>query len=286
MSIASQQKTIVITGSSSGFGRVTALHMAKRGWQVFATVRKEADQESLLSEAATMHCKEQLTLFICDITSSEDVAALARTVKASTSRLDALLNNAGTTYAAPMELLAPSDLRAQLEINVIAHVAVTQAFLPLLKAARGTIINVSSVAGRIATPALGAYAASKFALEAISDAWRIELAPFGVQVVVIEPDSYATSIWKTSKDKALARMAQHRGGPYERLFTTVEKFSDRAATHGHPPQEFADTVEKILTSRRPHTRYVLPRTDIWSILLHQLLPDRLWDRLVRRMLKW
>ena len=286
MSISPQQKTIVITGCSSGFGRVTALHMAQRGWQVFATVRKEADQESLLSEAATLRCKEQLTPLICDITSLEQVTTLARTVRAFTSRLDALLNNAGTTYAAPMELLAPADLRAQLEINVIAQVAVTQAFMPLLKAAKGTSINVSSVAGRIATPVLGAYAASKFALEAISDAWRIELAPFGVQVVVIEPDSYATSIWKTSKDRALASVEQHRGGPYERLFRAVEKFSDRAATHGHSPQEFADTVEKILTSRRPHTRYVLPRTDIWPILLHQLLPDRLWDRVLRRMLKW
>lgn len=286
MSIAPQQKAILITGCSSGFGRVTALHMAQQGWQVFATVRKEADQESLLSEAATLHCKEQLTPLICDITSSEDVAALARTVIASTSRLDALLNNAGTTYAAPMELLATDDLRAQLEINVIAQVAVTQAFLPLLKASKGIIIIVSSVAGRIATPVLGAYAASKFAIEAISDAWRVELAPFGVQVVVIEPDSYATSIWKTSKDRALARMEQYRGGPYERLFRAVDKISDRSATHGHSPQEFADTVEKILSSRRPRTRYVLPRSDIRAIRLHQLLPARLWDRLVRRMLRW
>lgn len=286
MSISPKQKTIVITGCSSGFGRVTALHIAKRGWHVFATVRKEADQESLLSEAATLLCKEQLTPLICDITSPEQVDALGQTVAASTSRLDALLNNAGTAYGAPMELLPLDDLRAQFEINVIAHVAVTQALLPLLKAARGTIINVSSVSGRIATPVLGPYAASKFAIEAISDTWRVELAPSGVQVVVIEPDSYATSIWKTSKDRAGASVGQHRGGPYERLFRAVEKFSDHAATHGHPPQEFADTVEKILTSRRPHTRYVLPRTDIWLILLHQLLPGRIWDRLVRRMLKW
>ena len=266
--------------------------MAQLGWHVFATVRKEADRESLLAEAARLRCKEQLTPCLCDITSSEQVAALAQTVskgainQAPTPRLDALINNAGTTYAAPMELLAPADLRTQFEVNVIAHVAVTQAFLPLLKTAKGTIINVSSVAGRIATPVLGAYAASKFALEAISDTWRVELAPFGVRVVLIEPNSYATSIWQTSKDRAVASLEQHRGGPYERLFRAVEKFSDHAATCGHSPQEFAETVEKILASRRPHTRYVLPRTDIGSILLHSLLPDRLWDGLVRRMLKW
>jgi NAD(P)-dependent dehydrogenase (short-subunit alcohol dehydrogenase family) len=289
MSLSSQRKAMVITGCSSGFGRVTALHMAQRGWQVFATVRKEADQESLLAEAATLGCKEQLTPLICEITVSEQVAALAQTVGASvpsTSRLDALLNNAGTTYAAPMELLPLDDLRAQLEINVIAHVAVTQALLPLLKTARGTIINVSSLSGRFAAPGGGAYCASKFALEAISDAWRVELAPFGVQVVVIEPAFYATSIWKTGKDRDRTRLGPHRGGPYERLLAGLEKFPERSASHAHSPQEFAETVEKIFTSRRPHTRYVLPRAEIWSTLLYQVLPDRVRDRVLRHMLKW
>src|SRR3989442_8307976 len=221
MSISSQRKTIVITGCSSGFGRITALHMAKLSWQVFATIRKEADRDNLLSEAATLGCKDHLTPLSCDITQAEQVKALAQTIAAATDRLDALLNNAGTAYAAPLELLALDDLRAQFEINVVAHVGITQALLPLLKVARGTIINVSSVGGRIAASVIGAYAASKFALEAISDAWRIELAPFGVRVVVIEPAVTTTNLWKTSEARAMASLYQHRDGPYKSLLAGV-----------------------------------------------------------------
>jgi NAD(P)-dependent dehydrogenase (short-subunit alcohol dehydrogenase family) len=277
---------MVITGCSSGFGRVTALHMAKLGWHVFATVRKEADQESLLAEAATCGCQDHLTPLLCDITCSEQVAILAQTVGASASRLDALLNNAGTVYSAPMELLTLEDLRTQLEINVIAHVAVTQALLPLLKTASRTIVNVSSGSGRVALPGLGAYAASKFALEAISDAWRVELALFGVQVVVIEPGFYATSIFQTSKGRDRIRLGTHRGGPYERLFVGLDKSFEWGVAHAHSPQEFAEAVEKILASRRPQTRYILPRTATWPILLHPFLPERVWDHLIRRILKW
>src|SRR5437660_420728 len=205
------KKTIVITGCSSGFGRISALELAKRGWHVFATVRKEADQADLLAEAATLGCKENLTPLLGDITQTEQVAALTQTVKEQlatmqTNSLDALLNNAGTASGGPIELVSLDDMRALFEINVIAHVAVIQHFLPLLKEARGTIINVSSVSGRIATPVTGVYSASKFALEAISDALRVELAPFGVRVVLIEPSSSPTNIWKTSIQRALQHM--------------------------------------------------------------------------------
>ncbi len=286
MSVSSPQKSIVITGCSSGFGRVTALHLARHGWYVYATVRKEADVENLLSEAARLGCKEQLMTVVCDITSPEDVAALSQVVDETTPRLHALLNNAGTAYAAPLELLALDDLRAQLELNVVAQVGVTQALLPLLKAARGTIINVSSVSGRIATPVVGAYAASKYALEAISDAWRAELAPFGVRVVVIEPTSSTTSIWNTSKGRSIERLEAYREGPYKRLLNTMEKMVSRIDSTGFPPQLFADTVLHILTRRHPRARYVVPAKAVWTIRLRQLLPDWLWDRQIRRMMRW
>lgn len=286
MSVSAPQKTIVITGCSSGFGRVTALHLAQHGWYVFATVRKEADAESLLSEAVRLGCKDQLMTVICDITLPEDLTALSQVVDEATPRLHALLNNAGTAYAAPLELLALDDLRAQLDLNVVAQVAVTQALLPLLKAARGTIINVSSVSGRIATPVVGAYAASKYALEAISDAWRAELAPFGVRVVVIEPTSSTTSIWNTSQGRAVERLEAYREGPYKRLLNTMEKMVSRIDSTGFPPQLFADTVLHILTRRRPRARYVVPAKAVWTIRLRQLMPDWLWDRQVRRMMRW
>ncbi|HZS78552.1 MAG TPA: SDR family NAD(P)-dependent oxidoreductase [Ktedonobacteraceae bacterium] len=279
-------KTIVITGCSSGFGRVTALQLARSGWHVFATVRREADRESLLVEAANQGCKENLGVLLCDITDGAQIADLAKTISSEVSRLDALLNNAGTAYAGPLELVSPDDLRQQFEINVIAHVAVTQALLPLLKAAKGIIINVSSVSGRVATPVIGPYAASKFALEAISDAWRVELAHFGVRVVLIEPSSSTTGIWNTSKERAVERLEAYRNGPYRRLLNVMEKMVANIDKNSFPPQLFAETVQKILSSRKPRTRYVIPARSTWMIRMRKFLPDRLWDRQVRRTLRW
>jgi NAD(P)-dependent dehydrogenase (short-subunit alcohol dehydrogenase family) len=290
MTTTARNATIVITGCSSGFGRVTALHLAQRGWQVFATVRREDDRTELLAAAREAGIAAHLTPLLCDITDAAQVADLAAQVHATTPRLSALLNNAGTAFAGPLELISLDDLRAQFEVNTIAHLGVTQALLPLLKEASGTIINVSSVNGRISLPALGPYGASKFALEALSDSLRIELAPFGVRVVVIEPSSSPTHIWYTSMERARARLEQYRGqgSPYERLLTVMEKSAGRLAAGrgGFPPQRFADTVERILTSRRPRARYVIPASMARSIRLRSWLPDRVWDSLVRRNLHW
>jgi NAD(P)-dependent dehydrogenase (short-subunit alcohol dehydrogenase family) len=262
--------TILITGCSSGFGRVTALILAQQGWHVFATVRKAEDRDNLLTEAATHHCQDALTPFVCDITQQEQVAALTQKITQSTPRLDALVNNAGTTYAAPLELLPLDDLRAQFEVNVIAQLGMIQAMLPLLKVAKGTIINVSSVSGRISTPVMGAYSASKFAIEAISDTLRLELAPFGIRVVMIEPGPSPTEIWKTSMERARATLDTYRNGPYARK-------------RGFPPSLFAETVVKILASKKPRARYPIPRAATIQIALRALLPEPLWDYLMRRM---
>jgi NAD(P)-dependent dehydrogenase (short-subunit alcohol dehydrogenase family) len=287
------KKRIVITGCSSGFGRVTATELAKRGWHVFGTVRKESDRESLENEAETHGYKGNLTIVLCDITSAEQIAALVEQVRdvageahGGEPKLDALLNNAGTAYGGPMELMLLDDLRAQFEINVVAQVAVTQALLPMLKAARGTVINVSSLGGRVSTPVTGAYNASKFAIEAISDAWRIELSPFGVHVVMIEPGPSPTSIWETSLQRSMERIGEHREGPYRRLLTLSERFAKSSTKQGFPPQLFADTVVKILTSERPRARYAIPFSATVQIVLRSVLPDRLWDYLVRRVARW
>ena len=269
-------KTIVITGCSSGFGRVMALRLAERGWRVFATVRKEADGASLLTEAMAKGFREHVTPVICDITDEAQVADLARKVSEATPRLDALVNNAGTAYA------------AQLELNVVAQLGVTQALLPLLKAARGIVINVSSVSGRIALPVMGAYAMSKFALEAMSDSLRVELAPFGVRVVVIESGSSPTAIWQTSRQRARKGMEERDVdlGAYAPLADALEKAALERAAKGFPPQLFADIVMRILTTPKPRARYALPASVRRQILLRKLLPDEWWDRQVRKMLKW
>jgi NAD(P)-dependent dehydrogenase (short-subunit alcohol dehydrogenase family) len=276
-------KSILITGISSGFGRATALHFARKGWRVFGTVRKEADRQGLLDQKAG-----DLTPLLCDIVEEAQVNGLGRAVKAQTPTLDALVNNAGSAFPAPIELTPPDVLRQQFDLNVIAQVAVTQAVMPLLKAARGTIVNVSSVGGRMTTPLLGAYSASKFALEAISDALRVELAPFGVKVAVIEPGSSPTAIWETSSKRAVD-MLKERGivlGPYQRLIDDALAGATTRAQVGFSPQLFADTVEKILSSRNPRARYPIPPSIGWLILARRFIPDEWWDAMMRRRLKW
>jgi NAD(P)-dependent dehydrogenase (short-subunit alcohol dehydrogenase family) len=284
----SVSRTIVITGCSTGFGRVTALHLARQGWRVFATVRKEADRESLLAEAAEAGVAERLTAAICDVTKAEDVQSLARSVGATSPYLNALLNNAGTAYPGPLELLPLDDLRAQLELNVVAQMSVTQAFLPLLKAGRGRVLMVSSQGGRVSFPLHGPYCASKFALEALSDALRIELAPFGVKVVVIEPGGSPTAIWETGLRRGRAMMARHADGlrAYALLVAAVEALAMRSARKGFPPRQFADLVSRILNDPDPRARYTIPRRVAWVTALRALAPDRLWDWGVRRALRW
>jgi len=285
MSSSPPQKNMVITGCSTGFGRVTAVHMAQLGWRVFATVRNEEDLESLRAEATRLHCQEHLVPMLCDITDEEQVGSLRRVVSEAIPLLDALVNNAGTAFAAPIELVELEDLRQQFEINVVAHVGMTQAFLPLLKEARGTIINISSVSGLYSAPVLGPYAASKYALEALSDALRIELAHFGVQVVVVEPGSSATQIWATSRQRA-AKLDKYRDGPYGPLLERTEQFTSHAAKHGFAPELVAETIEKILSSARPQTRYLVPVREGRMLFARRFMSDRMWDKQVRKLLRW
>ncbi len=282
--ISNVTKTVVITGCSSGFGRATALRLAQRGWRTLAVVRKAGDAESLRAEAA----QKQVTLepLVYTITDDAQVAELGRAVAALTPRLDALLNNAGTAYPGPLELLPLADLRAQLEINVVAHVAVTQALLPLLRAARGTIINVSSMGGRMAFPVTGAYHASKFALEALSDSLRLELAPFGVKVVVIEPGGSPTAIWKAGEQHARALYAGGKAEAYRGLITRYAGLARASARDGFPPEQFAALVERILSEPRPRARYSLPFRTTLNLLLRRFLPDAVWDRLMRKLFQW
>ena len=279
-------KSAVITGCSSGFGRVTALHLAQHGWQVFATVRRETDRDDLLAEAQSQGCRERLAVLLCDITRDEQVRELAASLTGAVPRLNALVNNAGAAFPAPLELLPLDALRAQLEINVVGQLAVTQALLPLLKAARGTIINVSSESGRVVFPITGAYHMSKFAVEAMSDALRLELAPFGVRVVVLEPGPSLTAIWATSRRRALAGMTEIDTNAYAPLIAAVEQAAGQRARTGFPPLAFAEAVLKILNSRHPRARYAIPWQTAGLMALRRLLPDAVWDWLVRRALGW
>jgi NAD(P)-dependent dehydrogenase (short-subunit alcohol dehydrogenase family) len=277
---------VVITGCSSGLGRVTALHLARNGWQVFATVRREADRQSLSEEWQTQGGKGQLSILLCDITQTEQIEALRRAVATHTPQLTALINNAGTAFAAPLELLPITALRQQLEINTIAHVAVTQALLPHLKAARGLIVNVSSLGGRVVFPVTGAYHASKFAFEALSDALRVELAPWGVRVCVVEAGGSHTPIWSKGEMQGQLSEAKAQQNAYGALIQSYMNITAGVTRNGFPPQQFAELIERILRTPSPRARYQLGRWVGTTIMLRQLLPDWAWDAWVRRLYRW
>ena len=177
-------KSVVITGASTGIGAACALHLDQWGWRVFAGVRKQGDAEALRAQGSA-----RLTPVSLDVTDTVSISTAASAVAGAVGAagLAGLVNNAGIVVPGPIELLPLSDLRRQLEINVVGQVAVTQAFLPLIRAGRGRIVNMGSIAGRMATPFTGAYGASKFALEALTDALRLELQPWGISVSIIEP---------------------------------------------------------------------------------------------------
>jgi len=276
--------SIAITGCSSGFGRVTTLRFLRERWHVIATVRRDEDRTSLIDEARRLGAADHLTVVLADITRAEDVSRLRETVTSRAAPLTALVNNAGGAFPGLIELLPIEDLRAQLEINVVAQIAITQALLPHLRAARGTIINVSSVSGLIATPAIGAYTASKFALEALSDVLRMEVAPLGVRVVVIEPGSSPTRIWESGRARLLNQRTDH--GPYAPLLSTLKQRAESTAGGGFPPELFADTVWKIVNTATPKTRYLIPKKKRRALIIHRLLPDRVMDWMIGRRLNW
>ena len=194
-------------------------------------------------------------------------------------RLDGLVNNAGIAVAAPFEDLPLAELRRQLEVNVVGQLAVTKAVLPAVRAARGRIVLVGSIAGRSALPFLGAYAISKFALEAMADSFRVEVAPDGIEVALIEPGTIATAIW--TKPQPLADVVSER---YRARVEAFRRVAAARAAKAVPAEEVARAVEHALTAARPKTRYVVGRDARLRARLEQL-PDRLRDRVLAALLR-
>lgn len=272
---------VVITGASKGIGRATALYLDKKGFHVFAGVRNADDGKSLCESAS-----DRLIPLIIDVTNSEQIAHAADQVKRTIGEagLFGLVNNAGIVAAAPLEFIPVDEVRLQLEVNVVGQLAVTQAFLPMIRQARGRIVNISSIGGRIAGGMLGAYHASKFALEALTDSLRVELRPWGIEVISIEPGQIATPIWETSAavtdNRLLPRMSPKVNDYYKAPIDKIRVTAATAAAKGLPPEKVAEVIEQALTSARPKTRYLVG-TDakiVGHIISH--LPDRLRDRVL------
>ena len=273
-------RVAVVTGSSTGIGRACALALDRLGFTVFAGVRKRADADSLRAEAS-----ERLEPVTVDVTDADSIAGAAERVREATGgRLTGLVNNAGTVVPGPVEGVDLDELRRQLEVNVVGQVAVTQAFLPLIRTARGRIVLMSSVGGRTALPHLSPYHASKFAIEAIGDSLRQEMRPFGVEVSIIEPGAIATPFWgkgKAEAPKVRAPMDPEVLALYSDELDAIVRASGRTEARGAPPSKVAEAVVEALTSRRPRTRYLVGTDAKIQARLGKLLPDRAMDRLVR-----
>lgn len=268
------QRSVLVTGASTGIGRATASLLRQRGFHVFAGVRKTEDAESVEAEG--------MTALILDVTNAVHIAAAARTI-ADARGLYGLVNNAGIASAAPLEFVPMADLRHQLEVNVVGQVAVTQAVLPLLRASKGRIVNVTSIGGLIAGQMLGPYNASKFALEAVTHVLRQELAPWGIEVIAIEPGVIATPIWSTSAvsaDRMLAPVFGDVTELYGAQMAAAQRMATNATTKGISPVEVAKVIERALTATRPKTRYPVGADAKIGAALLARLPDRTRDRLL------
>ena len=277
-------RAVLITGCSTGIGRATALRLDERGWRVYAGVRKDEDAEAL-GEAGS----ERLVPLIVDVADQASIELAAERVRdGRPDGLDGLVNNAGVAYSGPLEFVPIEDFRKQLEVNLVGHLAMTQAMLGSLRVAKGRIVNITSIGGIVATPFFGPYNASKFALEAISDCLRVELRPWGIETIAIEPGSVATEIWESGQDNARKMMegmppeAQELYG--EAIEATAKASADTGA-RGIPPEDAAAAIERALTAKRPKARYLVGRDAQMMAGASRALPAKVYDRLVARTLK-
>jgi short-subunit dehydrogenase len=275
-----EQKTILITGATAGIGRHAALHLAKQGHRVIASGRKAAALAELALEAsADGAALETLEL---DVTDRASIAAAKETIDELTKGhgLDVLINNAGYGLAAPLAEATDADLRAQFETNVFGLMAVTRAFLPqMIARGAGRVLNVSSVGGRVTFPLMGAYHASKYAIEAMSDALRNELRPFGVDVVLIEPGAIQTG-FMDRMNQALSPYKKDNS-LYAPIFDRAEKVSQRTMDMAPGPMPVSKAIARAITARRPRARYVAPGYNLLMLAFMAILPTFIRDAIFR-----
>jgi NAD(P)-dependent dehydrogenase (short-subunit alcohol dehydrogenase family) len=270
-------KTVLITGASTGIGRACAIALDRHGFRVLAGVRREQDGEALREESP------RIEPVIIDVTDQATIDAAAKQI----DQLFGLVNNAGITVAGALEFLPVDDIRRQFEVNVFGQIAVTQAFLPKIRASKGRIVFMSSVGWRVpSSPFMSPYNGSKHALESFGDALRVELQPSGIDVVLIEPGSIATPIWEKSiaaaNDirKAMPPEFEERYGP---AADKAEKLAALSGKRGIPAEKVAQVVVHALVAEKPKPRYVIGRDAKIQKALFAVLPDRARDAMFARL---
>jgi NAD(P)-dependent dehydrogenase (short-subunit alcohol dehydrogenase family) len=276
--MSKDNKSVLVTGCSTGLGRSVALDLAARGWRVFAGIRKASDAKTLRKEATG-----ELTPLILDVAQLDSVeAATAAVAEATGGTLDALVNNAGVYLGGPLELMRPEEIDQTFAVNVQGLLYLTRACLPLLRAGRGRIVNISSISGLVAMPGVSVYAGSKHAVEAITDSLRVELRPFGVKVIAVEPGGIKTPIWEkgAARDAAAQQSADRATRElYAPLLRLLEKLNARPS--GLPPEDVAGVVIDALETARPKNRYLVGN-DAKALSLLGRLPDSLRDRAITK----
>ena len=271
------QEIAIVTGASTGIGAATARELARRGFHVLAGVRRDCDAEAVRAAG--------IEPVILDITNPEHIQALATRVHGHAVR--ALVNNAAIQANVPIEAFAIDQWRAMFEVNLFGQVAVTQALLPDLIASQGRVVNISSVGGKVAMAAYGPYAATKFALEAVSDSLRRELSAFGVHVIVVEPGAVRTEMLGraiATAEELVPTMTPEQRQRYGNLVHAVNEQAISSTKSGLPATAAATVIAKAITARKPRTRYTVGReTALLTVV--RFLPDRILDRILAAALR-
>ena len=277
---------VVVTGASTGIGRATALLLDRKGYRVFAGIRKQADADELSRTGS-----DRLTPIAIDVADEQSIASAGQQVAEALGDhgLVGLVNNAGVGGGGgPIEHMSLDDLRAALEVNLVGQVAVTQAFLPLIRKGKGTIVFLASIGGRVASPFMSPYNTSKFGVEALGESLRHELRPWKIDVVVVEPGSIDTEIWgkgaETMRDR-VERMPDDARRLYGKQLARFGEVIRETAGRGIPPEKVATVVWKAISSNNPRHRYLVGTDAKIGGRLKGVLPDRVFSRLAGRQMK-
>jgi NAD(P)-dependent dehydrogenase (short-subunit alcohol dehydrogenase family) len=269
--------SVLVTGAARGIGRATALRLAAAGWDVLAGVRRAEHGEALAAEAGS----GRVAPVSLDITDADQVAALDDVLPA---RLDGVVNNAGVVVGGPIEAVPLDELRRQLEVNVVGQAAVTQAVMPRVRASGGRLVFVSSLSGRVATPMTGPYNASKFALEGMVDALRMEVRPWGVRVVLVEPAQTDTDMWRNAEStfaEQVATLSPEHRELYAKHIEGWRKSIPRSQKMASSVDGVTATIERALTTRRPRARYVVGAGPRLQSVMAALTPTSAMDAVLR-----
>jgi NAD(P)-dependent dehydrogenase (short-subunit alcohol dehydrogenase family) len=274
---------VLITGCSSGIGRGAARRFAAAGYRVYATMRRPEGEAGASLRAEAVAAGWTLVTPALDVTADDSVAAATGALLGETGgRIDVLVNNAGVYLVGAVEETAPDELRAQLETNVVGVLRLTRAVLPAMRArGSGTIVNISSVAGRVALPVVGAYHASKWALECLTEALRFEVRPFGIRVVAVEPGPFKTALHDNERR---VRAGERPDSPYRPLVAAYDRKS-QAMRRGEVGT-VVEVVYRAATARRPRLRWAVGPTSFSGTVLRRLVPDALYELAIRLAFRW